>query len=158
MEKPITLRINISIHTPARGATCCHSLNIYRFNISIHTPTRGATVYSRVYRAAILDFNPHSREESDVPPWIFPGADPVNFNPHSRKGSDNKGLTAIFFAIYFNPHSREGSDLLNILLIRIPHYFNPHSREGSDCAARWEEVPCSIFQSTLPRGERHCKV
>ena len=103
-----------------------------------------------------------------------------NFNPHSREGSDVSSDIAITYGIlYFNPHSREGSDLRHIsakpcapkpisihtpakgvtvgkgryasgwrdISIHTPAkgvtkryflgewttlYFNPHSREGSD--------------------------
>ena len=38
------------------------------------------------------------------------------------------------------------------------HDFNPRSREGSDSETREERVRRKIFQSTLPRGERHLQI
>ena len=57
----------------------------------------------------------------------------------------------------FNPRSREGSDSCLFQLTVKPYYFNPRSREGSDniCILFSSNVP--LFQSTLPRRERHCK-
>ena len=55
--------------------------------ISIHTPARGVTYEGKDHSENQTDFNPHSREGSDV------GADILqqlitDFNPHSREGSD----------------------------------------------------------------------
>ena len=35
--------VDISIHTPTKGATISHLVHILRYTISIHTPTKGAT-------------------------------------------------------------------------------------------------------------------
>ena len=56
---------------------------------------------------------------------------------------------------YFNPRSRGGSDCgIMWITIRFSH-FNPRSRGGSDtsCMAQWAQI--AVFQSTLPRRERH---
>ena len=55
---------------------------------------------------------------------------------------------------YFNPRSREGSDGQHCPPPFLVQNFNPRSREGSDRGAPvicWQK---SLFQSTLPRGER----
>ena len=79
----------ISIHAPARGATCGVQAQVKRrtdFNprsregsdvdladccqiifISIHAPARGATCAGVFTRAGNRDFNPRSREGSDRP-------------------------------------------------------------------------------------------
>ena len=54
----------------------------------------------------------------------------------------------------FNPRSREGSDkFLDWYSCRFRH-FNPRSREGSDGVKSIAVVIKSLFQSSLPRGER----
>ena len=55
----------------------------------------------------------------------------------------------------FNPHSHEGSDIAKIFLVCIFIFcFNPHSHEGSDYSPNFHHAEQSVFQSTLPRGER----
>ena len=109
--------------------------------------------------------------------YLFNG----DFNPRSREGSDILCPRESFRRwTYFNPRSREGSDMLSVVVYDIPAisihapargatyskqssgyshaYFNPRSREGSD----YKEVTVGAkepqFQSTLPRGERHKNV
>ena len=55
----------------------------------------------------------------------------------------------------FNPRSREGSDDNSPTGIQLYSNFNPRSREGSDPSRRRPEQPIRLFQSSLPRGERH---
>ena len=60
------LHRNISIHAPAKGATCISALLASLHNISIHAPAKGATFFCfRIYNK-ILYFNPRSREGSDI--------------------------------------------------------------------------------------------
>ena len=78
-----------------------------------------------------------------------------NFNPRSREGSDIPSVAgAINEIANFNPRSREGSDSSGSDLEFCPGNFNPRSREGSDQAIRRTVSELSKFQSTLPRGER----
>ena len=77
----------ISIHTPAKGVTrlICKALKITE--ISIHTPAKGVTEIVKKTVSRDWNFNPHSREGSD----IFTGDIETlcsDFNPHSREGSD----------------------------------------------------------------------
>ena len=56
-----------------------------------------------------------------------------DFNPHSREGSDiGRKNNKKKLQQYFNPHSREGSDNLMFEVEKEREDFNPHSREGSD--------------------------
>ena len=79
--------------------------------------------------------------------------------------------------LYFNPRSHEGSDVSTPLDIPGKIDFNPRSHEGSDqedtsSDAKWYDISIraptrgatmdfkaqlasDIFQSALPRGERH---
>ena len=101
----------------------------------------------------------------------------VYFNPRSHEGSDHISPYKGCCRIYFNPRSHEGSDLVsssNTLFMTISihaptrgateerrrmralriMYFNPRSHEGSDASPVIGIVISSVFQSTLPRGER----
>ena len=86
-------------------------------------------------------------------------------------------LTMTSVSGYFNPRSHEGSDAAVDALDYLKANFNPRSHEGSDSissvtdpvliisihaptrGATVSVYPVSksatIFQSTLPRGERH---
>ena len=99
------------------------------------------------------DFNPRSREGSDV--LIESGARIcANFNPRSREGSDDALMFAAGLVSYFNPRSREGSDPVLIFAVKLAGNFNPRSREGSDQPGAHGFVNTLSFQSTLPRRER----
>ena len=77
----------ISIRAPAKGATRWLCTSDADQVISIRAPAKGATIklYSIVARIC-------------------------NFNPRSREGSDLSGCTNLIILIHFNPRSREGSD------------------------------------------------
>ena len=59
------------------------------------------------------------------------------------------------FLMNFNPRSCEGSDFLPLDSRGNLQDFNPRSREGSDLIHCQFPVCSCVFQSTLPRGERH---
>ena len=56
----------ISIHAPARGATLFFQLLETVHFISIHAPARGATIPKSTLNDLCNDFNPRSREGSDM--------------------------------------------------------------------------------------------
>ena len=101
----------------------------------------------------VLNFNPRSREGSDVVPdadaffrqisirapargatqlGSLQNAHTVHFNPRSREGSDRCMRRLRRQSPDFNPRSREGSDPGGIFTSVLRLYFNPRSREGSD--------------------------
>ena len=55
-----------------------------------------------------------------------------DFNPRSREGSDLLLAPPFRCVSHFNPRSREGSDLAPSLFRLLRLNFNPRSREGSD--------------------------
>ena len=60
-------KIHISIHAPARGATVIVDPGVVgSTTISIHAPARGATIVWAIHMLFMCDFNPRSREGSDV--------------------------------------------------------------------------------------------
>ena len=122
--------VGISIHAPARGATTFTQSPFLPDQISIHAPARGATSPScHPPRPNHISIHAPARGATISPPGI------------------------IGCAYYFNPRAREGSD--------IPISFSKASSDISIHApARGATHPKrypssdSIFQSTLPRGER----
>ena len=80
-----------------------------RGHISIHAPAKGATAAFSEFPRCSADFNPRSREGSDI--------------LTARKDEH---------CFHFNPRSREGSDSRYNLRHPVPRHFNPRSREGSD--------------------------
>ncbi len=103
-------RVVISIHAPAKGATPCFHVpaQSYQFQstlprrerqdgtlsntkitgISIHAPAKGATYIATKATNNPANFNPRSREGSDIYSAIL-GQEPYHFNPRSREGSDS---------------------------------------------------------------------
>ncbi len=122
----------ISIHAPAKGATCFRVKIFFNANISIHAPAKGATPHHPRLPLLPKHFNPRSREGSDTArPHMRPAM--RNFNPRSREGSDafsdwiddpvypfqstlprrERRIFPMAFRTFpdFNPRSREGSDM-----------------------------------------------
>ena len=96
------------------------------------------------------DFNPHSREGSDMTSPIAVGL-VGGISIHTPV----KGVTCYCRPVWrerqdFNPHSREGSDISYGCSVDSYGDFNPHSREGSDNLLPIEDNIKRIFQSTLP--------
>ena len=121
--------------------------------ISIHAPAKGATCAVCHFRRGGVDFNPRSREGSDLFAQLFlllgglfqstlPRRERRNFLPFSC----SRG--------HFNPRSREGSDeqllcsgcLLTQISIHAPAKGATHVHHLRTSFQR--------FQSTLPRRER----
>ena len=125
-------RLRISIHAPTRGATQAIAEVLDDMGISIHAPTRGAT----------FALHPSDRYE-------------IHFNPRSHEGSDRLLGCPTNPVGYFNPRSHEGSDLNR----HFPCTFFAISIHAPTRGATFRDITiiCTmvVFQSTLPRGERH---
>ena len=168
----------ISIHAPTRGATkecyqCFYNLNQFQSTlpreerrkpccgsllhncISIHAPTRGATIIISMFL------------------WIF-----ANFNPRSHERSDKDAGTPLIMVLVFQstlPREERRSHCARRFQLL---YFNPRSHERSDedgwrSCSWWTRISIHaptrgatlnklqnykydrVFQSTLPREERH---
>ena len=93
--------------------------------ISIHAPVKGATPIILTYHTKSHNFNPRSREGSDLctPPATCTRTD---FNPRSREGSDCVSAVHMCLPLYFNPRSREGSDQL-LIRLRIQFRISIHA-------------------------------
>ena len=105
---------------------------VYFLVISIHAPARGATYVPKHY-ANTLQISIHAPARGAT--FCF------------------ETLQTVF--LHFNPRSREGSDIYSSIVIHQEQYFNPRSREGSDTILNFIRLNRVLFQSTLPRGERH---
>ena len=169
-------RQDISIHAPAKGATQDKQQlfgHLYEFQSTLPRRERQSR---HIFFARVFYFNPRSREGSDntenagtASSTEFQSTLPRrerriperqdfysgNFNPRSREGSDVPTLHHNMDVCNFNPRSREGSDGYLHDIIRLRVYFNPRSREGSDGELGDYLNRIFIFQSTLPRRERH---
>ena len=100
--------------------------------ISIHAPTRGATNVLRQDKNCRFYFNPRSHERSDL----------------FRHNACNSHM-------YFNPRSHERSDLYSLRMQqfeKISIHAPTRGATGSDTRLLTET---ELFQSTLPREERH---
>ena len=66
LDDDISGTLRISIHAPAKGATRFKKAAGLINKISIHAPAKGATTSIDNYMDTIKDFNPRSREGSDI--------------------------------------------------------------------------------------------
>ena len=122
----------ISIHAPARGATSMAAMGTTLGNGFQSTLPRG----ERLVKPCCLKY-------------------PFNFNPRSREGSDKRHSRNMFETIDFNPRSREGSDLHRFRHVLVVVGISIHAPARGATFGTLRSIPAaSLFQSTLPRGER----
>ena len=102
------------------------------WQVSIHAPARGATCRLQIYASYRPCFNPRAREGRDyyaackiikLPKFqstrprgarrnsFGSGMQPISFNPRAREGRDTHHLFDRAIAASFNPRAREGRDL-----------------------------------------------
>ena len=120
--------------------------------ISIRAPARGATTVSVCAEFSGSNFNPRSREGSDID-WVSnPLCNAISIRTPARgatrtwtrlprlcrfqsalpRGERLMRKTMQSRTQNFNPRSREGSDSVFVRSHCVRVYFNPRSREGSD--------------------------
>ncbi len=167
----------ISIHAPTRGATIARDMVDFFFIRFQSTLPRGERRYgldgytvANVFQSTLPRGERHPALRS--PPRIssFQSTLPRgerqlaelldcvskgNFNPRSHEGSDDDDDDRYYVKQNFNPRSHEGSDTNAEKTLDYLENFNPRSHEGSDSDADISFLSLGIFQSTLPRGERH---
>ena len=167
----------ISIHAPAKGATNVLDAGSLALDISIHAPAKGATAILWRMRVRLSHFNPRSREGSDrtwparlhalsqfqsTLPRRERHAAPVTdatrrafqstLPRRERRREYRAGTNAILISIHAPAKGATGED--QVCYISQGH-FNPRSREGSDMRDDKADIKDRLFQSTLPRRERH---
>ena len=165
----------VSIHAPVWGATVNWSSPIgglFGFNPRSRV---GSDRFRNSESADQICFNPRSRVGSDSSSrgnMAILG----RFNPRSRVGSDEELTRRGYQRTCFNPRSRVGSDILTLLppfysrvSIHAPVWgatFHPslcgqcnfvsiHAPVWGATIASCFTLSVSVFQSTLPCGERH---
>ncbi len=126
-------RYLVSIHAPARGATWRATLACAGSDVSIHAPARGATCwldrpdrFIRVFQSTLPRGERHRARS--IAAWIQ-----SRFNPRSRAGSDHEHVT--------------GHGTVHGVSIHAP-------ARGATTAGVGAMPLSTMFQSTLPRGER----
>ena len=121
--------------------------------ISIHAPARGATDDLLAFLGQDQDFNPRSREGSD----LFLDQTPfyvVTFQSTLPRGERRKRSPRRQGYHHFNPRSREGSDQYGSHGHNSWQWISIHApARGATCQALLFKISFQ-FQSTLPRGER----
>ena len=122
---------------PRRERQACSVHTEQQFCISIHAPAKGATEPTMGITYGVWDFNPRSREGSDIPATLGT-ADGNHFNPRSREGSDRRAFTGDLSAVQFQSTlPRRERPVDDIKHCRRSN-FNPRSREGSDSPHRFK--------------------
>ena len=132
--------ISISIHAPAKGATAARHSRGALAGISIHAPAKGATVNKLCEMIRLTDFNPRSREGSDV------GSPQGNRYTRISIHAPAKGATLSCKAIIAHRYTisihapAKGATQEHHRRWNAWLDFNPRSREGSDVCCR----PCHL--------------
>ena len=142
----------ISIHAPAKGATSCRWCTCKLAIISIHAPAKGATIHRTQTRCIHRFQSTLPRRERQPVPSLSPPDYPFQSTLPRRErlcvcGQRQQDKD-------FNPRSREGSDIKdadcfhdNDISIHAP------AKGATDYCGAEEDF--LLFQSTLPRRERH---
>ena len=169
--------VGVSIHAPAWGAT--NSLPELRraMAVSIHAPAWGATGEGGTLDACLPRFNPRSRVGSDASNWAA-SVPTARFQSTLPRGERLTATMHFLFTSKFQSTLPRGERRQFVSRRAVSFSFNPRSRVGSDCALlsvcpkslyvsihapAWGATPVRtlcrrttlLFQSTLPRGERH---
>ena len=171
-------RLAISIHAPAKGATGAQcfvsaaaefqstlprrerpaAARDYRawVEISIHAPAKGATHRGPRRQIRRADFNPRSREGSDVRCSVFTSWH-LHFNPRSREGSDTAATcAAVLAAISIHAPAKGATIPYVVCQWRLRFQYTLPRRERLGLPSRNRRI--RLFQSTLPRRERRAQL
>ena len=144
----------ISIHAPARGATCLDDVAIKFIQVSIHAPARGATTRDHVLLSFSLSFNPRSREGSDhsvlykyILLYVFQSTLPRGERHFQTLGKSVCQSVSIHAPARGATHTKTGVRFWDTVSIHAP------ARGATELDPFIRKMP-KEFQSTLPRGER----
>ena len=100
----------VSIHAPARGATCVAAHSTNPCGVSIHAPARGATTIPR-HPAPSLVVSIHAPARGATQTSFLTSLHIRCFNPRAREGRDACSPSILYRAGRFNPRAREGRDM-----------------------------------------------
>ena len=142
----------VSIHAPAWGATRRLDLSTILARVSIHAPAWGATISAGVLPgSSTFQFTlPHGERRGRNVTFAQYGAFQFTL-PHGERRDLRREADD---AAGFNSRSRMGSDTGTRRGLAHCRRFNSRSRMGSDYEARSYRSNASLFQFTLPHGER----
>ena len=148
---PLEVKLGVSIHTPARGATTMAQDQTTPTPVSIHAPARGRPI-------ALPSEQPRRGFQFTLPRGERPSATCVGssswrFNSRSREGSDCNYLADKAITIVSIHAPARGATSLPSGRTAQLLGFNSRSREGSD-RGQLSKTERAEFQFTLPRGER----
>ena len=142
----------ISIHAPARGATYVTIPDTEEAEFQSTLPRGERPIFPLRHEIFWTEFQstlPRG-ERHGLKPAI---SAPTHFNPRSREGSDVQQSGGDFLKYNFNPRSREGSDIV-IAQQYIELTISIHAPARGATMFVQLKQRYSLFQSTLPRGER----
>jgi len=146
---------SVSIHAPARGATRKRVCIRDHINVSIHAPARGATPTWRRICKSLLRFNPRTREGCDCNASASPRTQLRFQSTHPRGVRRQSWFSWPCAKGFQSTHPRGVRRKSFGKGIESINRFNPRTREGCDKkAARFFDYS-RAFQSTHPRGVRH---
>ena len=146
--------MRISIHAPTRGATQQLPFILCRYNISIHAPTRGATGELRKPRRSRHNFNPRSHKGSDgVFCWLHEQQGKISIHAPTR-GATILRHELIHAFLYISIHAPTRGATKWIPCCGQSAHISIHApaRGATNSASMMSAL--SLFQSTLPQGER----
>jgi len=123
------LRLAVSIHAPARGATQDLVVALVGLGVSIHAPARGATVL------------------------VVPGGGNGVVSIHApARGATWRLCRCCWLRSGFNPRAREGRDAGWRGCSRLPACFNPRAREGRDLPVSGPHAVAQVSIHAPARG------
>ncbi len=141
----------VSIHAPARGATCRRS-RYSRFRRFQFTRPRGARPIDARAISARASFNSRAREGRDVKRLAIKSWPRVSIHAPARGATANPNRRRGPVGFQFT-RPRGARPRFNVLH-SVSECFNSRAREGRD----WQTLSISgtlMFQFTRPRGARH---
>ena len=142
--------------THPRGVRLCIEGALFStLPISIHAPARGATCPPSLMSAARWQFqstHPRGVRRHNLPSR---GGEYQYFNPRTREGCDDRLPDLIEQPRPISIHApARGATRPSGWLPHRLHNFNPRTREGCDTSSIDSDTYNKVFQSTHPRGVR----
>ena len=150
---PVTKYRGISIHAPAKGATGCKCRKRPHDRISIHAPAKGATDSPVISVIDTWNFNPRSREGSDiVQPHLFVSLLRISIHAPAKGATSQSGKPACFLAISIHAPAKGATKLLCMTVVFVEISIHAPAKGATIKIVGMEKL--QKFQSTLPRRER----
>ena len=149
-------RCGFQFTLPRRERPIKSHMSLETCKVSIHAPAKGATCSGLIDACSLCRFNSRSREGSDVEVQVVPEVGVVVSIHAPAKGATRSHAARHRIYSSFNSRSREGSDrryALQLGLVVLFQFTLPRRERRGDLLPMSHEVE---FQFTLPRRERQC--